>query len=148
MPASGKRVPQPPLFETVPLELVRPAKLRFVKLLKNGVCQFDEFLAQLESEGGYIKQIAVAVNIMDQRTRLKHLPGEKHHDLGTYTVSVQSRAPYTVRLYEIKTADLRIYYLHHPPNEEVVVLMGKKNTQDEDISAFEGLVDQYLRFIL
>lgn len=92
--------------------------------------------------------MATAVNIMDQRARLKHLPGEKHHDLGTYILSRSGHANYVVRLYEIKTANLRVYYFHHPPDEEVVVLMGKKNAQDQDISAFTSLIDQYLRFIL
>lgn len=147
MPPSGKRASRPPQFETAPLELTRPGKLHFVKLFKNGICQFDDFLGQLFSEGGYEKEVATAISIMDQRTRLKPLPGEKHHDLGTYTLNIPRRAPYTVRLYEIKTASLRIYYFHHPPDEEVVVLMGKKNEQGQDINAFTSLVDQYLRFI-
>ncbi|MGI4873412.1 MAG: hypothetical protein ACRYFX_19815 [Janthinobacterium lividum] len=82
---------------------------------------------------------------MDQLARLKRLRGEQHHSLGTLAYSVGGRQ-HEVTLYEIKTTNLRIYYFHDPPTTEVVVLMGKKNTQPEDISSFEGLVDQYLKF--
>lgn len=109
MPLHGKREPRPSLFKTAPLELTRPGKLHFVKLFKNGTCQFDEFLGQLYREGGYEKEVATAISIMDQRARLKPLPGQKHHDLGTYTLNMPHQSPYSVRLYEIKTASLRIY---------------------------------------
>lgn len=147
MPRLGSAAPQPPLFHTEPLELTRPGKLRFVKLLKEGKCQFDDFLAQLEWEGGYTKEVDALINLMDQRGRLKHLPGTKHHDLGFYIHTASGR-PYQVRLYEFKTANLRVYYFHHPPDNEVIVLMGKKNTQDQDLNSFESLVGQYLQFLL
>ena len=144
MPPST-RSRESPLFETQVLELARPARLTFVKLSKRGICQFDEFLTQLEQEGGYEKEVDKAVNLMDQLARLKRLRGEQHHSLGTLSYSIGGTM-HEVTLYEIKTANLRVYYFHDPPTTEVVVFMGKKNTQSEDISSFEGLVDQYLRY--
>jgi hypothetical protein len=134
-----------PVFETQAIELARPARLTFVKLVKRGVCQFDEFLTQLEQEGGYEKEVDKAVNLMDQLARLKRLRGEQHHGLGTLAYSINGKM-HEVTLYEIKTANLRLYYFHDPPTTEVIVLMGKKNTQAEDISSFESLVGQYLNY--
>lgn len=145
MPPASTRSREQPQFETRALELARPARLTFVKLLKRGLCQFDEFLTQLEQEGGYEREVDKAVNLMDQLARLKRLRGEQHHSLGTLVCTIGGRR-HEVTLYEIKTANLRIYYFHDPPTTEVVVLMGKKNTQPEDISSFEGLVGQYLTF--
>ena len=146
MTAPGKPNPPPPLFETRRLDQSRPGKLTFVKLLKKGACQFDDFLTQLEREGGYDKEVDKAINLMDQLARCKPLRGPQHHALGTLGRTVKGKT-HTVTCYEIKTANLRIYYFHHPPNTEIVVFMGKKNTQPTDLSAFESLVGRYLEFI-
>lgn len=145
MPAPSIHSRRLPLFEIIQIEQARPGRLSFVKLVKRGICQLDDFLTQLEQEGGYEKEIDKAVNFMDQLARLKRLRGTQHHSLGTLRHSIEGRI-YEVTLYEIKTSNLRIYYFHEPPITEVVVLMGKKNTQPEDISSFESLVGQYLNF--
>jgi len=139
---SGK----PPLFETKAIEQARPGTLTFVKLVKRGECQFDSFLEQLEQEGGYENEVDKSINFMDQLARLKRLRGKQHHKIGTLSCSVKGKV-HEVTLYEIKTSSLRVYYFHHPPATEVVVLMGKKNTQPEDISSFESLVGQYIDFL-
>ncbi len=145
MPPPSIRSHRLPLFETKQIAQARPGRLSFVKLIKRGTCQFDDFLTQLEQEGGYEKEVDKAVNFMDQLARLKRLRGEQHHSLGKFSHSVNGKL-HEVTLYEIKTSNLRIYYFHEPPITEVVVLMGKKNTQPEDISSFESLVGQYLDF--
>jgi hypothetical protein len=146
MPPQGSSTPKALRFEIRRIEQTRPGKLRFVQLAKKGICQFDVFLEQLAQEGGYEKEVDKAINFMDQLARLKPLRGEQHHPLGTLKYSIGGTM-HSVSLYEIKTKNLRIYYFHHPPSTEVVVLMGKKNTQDSDISSFEGLVGQYLKFL-
>lgn len=145
MAAPSSKTPKPPLFSIKRIKQSRPSTLRFVKLVKNGNCQFDDFLQQIEDEGGYDKEVDKAIRFMDHLAQRKHLTGDKHHDYGTHACSVKGKV-YEVRLFEIKTKNLRIYYFHQSPYDEIVVLMGKKNTQAASESAFKSLVDQYLIF--
>lgn len=146
MTAPGKKATSPPAFTLTPIEQVR-GKLVFHKLFKQGRCQFDEFLAQLAAEGNYLHEVDTLFNTLDQLAKLRPLRGTKHHPLGeAYTHHAHGKT-IRVRAYEVKTKQLRLYYLHVPPTNEVVVLLGKKNTQPADISHFQNLVTQYLDFV-
>lgn len=48
-------------------------------------------------------------------------------------------------LYEIKTADLRVY-LFRDPNGAIVVLGGKKSTQVRDIKRFRNVAKEYYNY--
>lgn len=140
--------PRPPAFAVRTIEQVRSVKRRFLKLEKNGHCQFDDFLLQLATEGGYDAEMISIFSIINQLTNLRPMRGNKHHELGdAYTHLASNGKSYRVRHYEIKTSNLRVYYVHFPPHDEIVVLLGKKNTQGEDLTSFEGLVAQYLEFV-
>ena len=131
-----------PTFELRLLDQVR-GKVKFYKLLRNGQCQFDAFLAQLEQEGNLVAEIVSAFNLMEQVANNRPLPGTKCHPLGPAYTHLAGGKSYRVRQHEIKTKNLRLYYFHFHPTGEIVVLLGKKNTQREDINAFNSLVAQY-----
>lgn len=146
MPPPSSKSPAPPPFEIKRIKQTQPRQKRFVKLVKDGVCQYDEFLKQLELEGNFQKEVDKTIRYMDHLAQLKHLTGDKHHDYGVYSCSVKNKV-YEVRMYEIKTKNLRIYYFHQPPKDEIIVLMGKKNTQAADEVTFKSLINQYLTFL-
>ena len=119
----------------------------FHKLVKDDRCQFDDFLAQLYREGNYAAEVAQLINLMDQIAKCRPLRGNKYHPLGpAYDHRANGKA-YRVRHHEIKTNNLRLYYFHLHPTGDIVVLLGKKSTQAEDIAGFEGLVAQYLNYL-
>jgi hypothetical protein len=146
MPASGRKNTRPPTFELHLLDQVR-GKLKFYKLLKNDQCPFDDFLTQLAQEGNLVAEVYSAFNLLEQVANNRPLPGTKCHPLGpAYTHQANGKS-YRVRQHEIKTKNLRVYYFHLHPTGEIVVLAGKKSTQQEDINAFDNLVSQYLDFL-
>lgn len=142
----GKKAVVPLAFGTVPIEQIG-GKLVFYKLFKKGHCQFDDFLTQLAAEGTYTHEIDTLFVTLDQLAKCRPVRGNKYHALGSaYTHQAHGNS-LRVRLHEVKTKQLRLYYLHLPPANEIVVLLGKKNTQAADISQFRNLVSQYLDFI-
>lgn len=146
MTAPGKQALRLPAFSVQPIEQVGGKRL-FYKLFKQGNCQFDNFIVQLAAEGAYTHDLDTLFNTLDQLAKLRPLRGNKHHPLGeSYTHQAHGVA-IRVREWEIKTKQLRLYYIHLPPTDDVVIFFGKKNTQAADISQFQGLVKQYLDFL-
>ena len=105
-------------------------RIRFRKLIVDGQCLYDLFCEQIRGEGNLSKQLNSIVAIMDQIANGKLLPGNKFKQLRTKGE------------YEIKTRDLRVYLIKEEGH--IVILGGKKGTQDADIRRFKSLREQYL----
>ena len=146
MAAPGKNVPRLPAFSVQPIEQVGGKRL-FYKLFKHDSCQFDDFISQLAAEGTYTHDLGTLFNTLDQLARLRPIRGTKHHALGEAYTHQAHGVTIRVREWEVKTKQLRLYYIHLPPTDDVVVFFGKKNTQVADISQFQSLVKQYLDFL-
>lgn len=75
---------------------------------------------------------------MNDVANLRSLPKQKYRDV--------TPTKETVKEYEIKTADLRLYLIKDETGN-LVLLGGKKSTQDEDFKAFRLLKKRYLNSI-
>ncbi|MEX2232315.1 MAG: hypothetical protein WD824_09150 [Cyclobacteriaceae bacterium] len=109
--------------------------IRFKKLLINDVCQYDQFFDQIRKEGNLSKQLIGLLNNLNQVANLKRLPKEKFRDI--------TPAKDPVKEFEIKKGDLRLYVFKDEAGH-IVVIGGKKSTQDEDIGWFRSIKKQYL----
>lgn len=107
----------------------------FYKLLKDGICEFDEFVSQIKSEGNFDKEIKKVYALMQQVSELKTLPQEKFKEL-KYSKSDGKE-------YEIKTKHLRVYLFHQENTGKIIVIGGKKTTQDQDIAHFRETKKMY-----
>lgn len=118
------------------LKLVPEVRCRvaWYKLLRKGHCFWDEFCEQIRSEGNLKNQIASAVAIMERYGNRDHLMQNKLKNI--------SEAGDPFNLFEIKTRDLRIYFLRDA-NGAVIVLGGKKSTQRSDIKQFRNIAREY-----
>lgn len=101
----------------------------------DGICQFEEFCAQIEADGNLKKQLVTVLARMDQVANMQRLPAEKFKDI--------TPAKEYVREFEIKTRDLRVYMIKE--ENHIVVLGGKKNTQANDIRKFRSVKRRYLQ---
>ena len=108
--------------------------IKFKKLIIDGACQYDEFCDQIMQEGNLKKQLIGITNNMNQVANLRRLPKEKFRDI---TPSRQA-----VKEFEIKKGDLRVYVIKE--DEHIVILGGKKSTQDEDYRKFRSIKERYL----
>jgi len=109
-------------------------QITFKKLVIDGVCQYDKFCEQIENEGNLKKQLIGIVSNMNQVAQLKRLPKEKFRDITPHKD--------TVKEFEIKKGDLRVYVIKEQGH--IVVLGGKKGSQDEDIKQFRSIKSRYL----
>lgn len=110
-------------------------KIPFSVLEVDGSCQFLDFCAEIEQDGNLKKQLATVMARMDQIANMQLLPVQKFRDI--------TPKRETVKEFEIKTPDLRIYLIKEAAH--IVILGGKKNTQGGDIKKFRSIKQRYLQ---
>ena len=110
-------------------------RIRFSMLEVDGACQFEEFCCEIEEDGNLKKQLITVFARMNQVSNLQRLPVQKFRDI--------TPGKETVKEFEIKTNDLRIYLIKEEGH--IIILAGKKNTQSEDIRQFRSIKLRYLQ---
>lgn len=114
-------------------------RINFYHLIVDGANQYKEFEEQLLQHGGYESELNKIPVLMQQVSEGKTLPSTKFKDI--------TPKKETVKEYEIKTRNLRCYLFHEKERGRIVVLLGKKTTQKQDIKRFRNLKSQYLETI-
>jgi len=123
-------------FTLEPMGEVR-GRIPFFKLVIDGHCPFDAFCDQIQREGHQAKLTISTFTIMNQVSNLQRLPKEIVRDI--------TPAREGVREYEIKRGALRFYLIKFKGH--IVILGGKKGTQQKDIARFRSLKKSYLNSI-
>lgn len=119
------------------IEKIKSIKGRqsFYDLKVNGVCQFEAFSNGIEDQ--YKSELVTLNARMDLVANLNRLPKTKFRDITPKKESVKE--------YEFKTKNLRIYVVHIEKTGKVIVLCGYKNKQKSDIPSFRSLKSQFLK---
>tara|TARA_R110002020_G_scaffold119634_3_gene272929 strand:- start:47 stop:439 length:393 start_codon:yes stop_codon:yes gene_type:complete len=123
-----------PKFALEKIESIK-GKQSFFDLKVNGVGQFESFSEQIEAI--YRTELVTVNARMDLIANLNRLPKTKFRDITPKKESVKE--------YEIKTRNLRIYLIHIEKTGKVVVLAGYKNNQKSDFVSFRSLKKQFLK---
>ena len=100
-------------------------KIKFYKLIKDGKCEFDEFYSQIQKTSNLNKELVNMQVVMQQISDMEMLPKTKFRNL---TPSKE-----TIKEYEIKTKNLRVYLFHDEYKGRIIVCGGKKTTQKKDL---------------
>ena len=111
-------------------------RVHFAKLEVDGLCPFDIFCEEIKNEGNLQSQLNTIYSRIEQIANLQRLPRNKFRDITPKKESVKE--------FEIKTADLRVYLIKE--ESHIIVVGGKKNTQKSDISKFRSIKNKYLTF--
>jgi len=114
-------------------------KLKIYKLLIDGVCSYDVFEKEIETEGNYLSELRTIVTRLYDIADCKTLPEQKYKDI---TPSKQNN-----KEYEIKTHHLRIYLFHDKKTGHIIVSGGKKGSQKGDIKHFRKIKNEYFKQI-
>ncbi len=112
--------------------------IKFFKLIEDKYCYYDDFCRKIQQDSNLEQQLLTIVSRMNDVANLRSLPKQKYRDV--------TPTKETVKEYEIKTADLRLYLIKDETGN-LVLLGGKKSTQDEDFKAFRLLKKRYLNSI-
>jgi hypothetical protein len=126
------------IFALVELKEIK-GKFKFYTLISNGTSQYLEALNELNKEGNYQSELntlqtriqAFAEGQRLPATKLKKLKGDKDG----------------VPEFELKTKHLRLYIFNILEDAKVIVLLGKKTTQNKDIRKFRNIKAAYFRHL-
>ena len=110
-------------------------KIKFYKLLIGDTCEFDEFWEMVEKSGNLNKELIKVQTLMQEVSEMNMLPGTKFKSI--------TPKKETIKEYEIKTKNLRLYMFHEEHTGRIIVCGGKKSTQRKDIKHFRKIKKQY-----
>ena len=122
-------------FSLVEIESVK-GKQKFFKLLKDDICEFDEF--EYEARINYSKQMTRIYALMNRVANIQTLTREQFQDI--------TPDKELIKEYEFKTHNLRVYAIHDAGTGKIIITGGYKNTQDSDITHFREVKKQYFNF--
>ncbi len=109
----------------------------FYKLEKDNKCYFDIFEEEM-LKTQFAGELGKIYAYMEGVANGKSMPSTKFRDI--------TPAKESVKEYEIKTKNLRVY-LTKTTDGKIVIIGGKKNTQKSDLRKFRSLKEQYIRSI-
>lgn len=113
------------------------SNLRIYKLLINKSCEYDDFEAQIQSEGTYALELITIQTRLLEIAACRLLPEEKFKNI--------TPGKETIKEYEIKTRNLRVYLFHEENTGRVIVSGGKKTDQPNDIKRFRRIKKEYFK---
>ena len=121
-------------FAVEKLEAIRDVgKVRFFKLIKDGICLFDDFYDEVSKDKRHHKDMLSILSMMDYMAETNALiPKEKFNSI---------KQGNTVVGYEFKKNDLRVYCKKMPDNV-VVIFGGYKQNQKEYIKKLNKIVNE------
>lgn len=111
-------------------------KYKFFKLVKDGVCEFDEFVKSIRKSTSFASELISVYAYFDMVANLYTLPQTKFKEIIPEKEAVKE--------YEFKTKHLRIYAIHEKDTGKVIICGGKKNSQKSDINHFRSVKKQYV----
>jgi putative component of toxin-antitoxin plasmid stabilization module len=113
-------------------------KIKFFKLIEDKICYWDDFCREIQKGSNLEDQLITIISRMNDIANLRILPAKKFKDI--------TPGKETIKEYEIKTNDLRVYYIKDNSGN-LVIIAGKKNSQPEDIKRFRAIKRAYLNSI-
>lgn len=120
-------------FSTCPYEDVNNPQYRFYKLYIDGVCQFDDFIEEIERNKSDQKLFNQIVRYMDSISDQIRFPKTKFNHIESNDRS---------DIFEFKKDHLRVYVIKQKPNF-FIVIGGYKNTQKKDIKNLKSRIKDF-----
>lgn len=122
------------MFAVEKLEAVRGnGKVLLFKLVKDGVCWFDDFYEELNKDAKHASELRTILTMMDYMAETDAIfPKEKFNSI--------KQGKNVVR-YEFKKNELRVYCLK-PASNVVVVFGGYKKKQEKDVKRLQRIAEE------
>ena len=120
-------------YSITPYDDVNNPQYSFYKLYVNGVCQFDDFLKEIERNKSDKKLFSYIIRYMDCMTDQIRLPKTKLNHIESND---------RTDIFEFKKDRLRVYVLKQKPNV-FIVIGGYKATQKKDISVLKSRIKDF-----
>jgi len=122
-----------PIFELTKNEFATESQVQVYNLSIDGNCQFEAFASNLTKETkSEIKKISISIWQLSANRK----PRNRNH--------IKGKGLEVCR--ELKTKNLRLYYLILNPYGLVICLGGQKTKQKKDIAALKTLKNKILKY--
>lgn len=121
-------------FQIKKIEQVKGRNV-YYKLIKDGVCEFDLFCAQMSTQSKFQSELRSIFTYMELTSNQIPLPATKFKDI---TPKISS-----AKQHEFKTKNLRVYTFQDKGTGKIIVCGGLKSTQQSDINHFRETIRQY-----
>lgn len=120
-------------FKTERFDLVQNNQYNFYKLYVDGVCQFDTFMSEIESNKRYMDWFGYIIRFMEaisdqfilKEHQFRHIESNDRNDI-----------------FEFKKELLRVYIVKQKPNI-YIIFGGFKANQSNDIKKVKKLVNEF-----
>lgn len=117
---------------------IRANKYTFHKLLINGKCLLDAYENEICSNPVYLKNFQAIELYMQRFADGAQLTQEQCRE-----IKDKKLKQLNVRCFEFKKSDLRVYSLLSS-NNQIIILGGYKNSQNQDINQLISIVSDYI----
>lgn len=112
-------------------------RIKFYKLYVDDICFYDQFCEQIIKDSNLKKQLITIISRMDDIANMRRLDHTKFKDI---TLGKDK-----VKEFEIKTNDLRVYLIKEEFTGNIILIAGKKSSQQKDINRFRSIKEAYLK---
>ncbi|MCX6270511.1 MAG: hypothetical protein NTU44_04685 [Bacteroidetes bacterium] len=126
-----------PRFAVKEIEAFK-TRTKVFKLLRDDKCDYDEFVLDIEKDNNLEPELSDIDAIIEDAADGKLLPGSKYH-------KIDSPKTICFSIFEAKNKHLRVYLLHENETGKILILGGKKKTQEKDIDRVHKIVKEYCK---
>jgi len=123
-------------FELLEVSQVN-GKTPFLKLVVDGICQFDEFYKEYIANGNFVSRLKACFQIMNYVSDGHLIPAGKFR-------IIENPDPKSVQEYEIKKDEIRIYTIKIDKDFVIVFCAYKSKKQGKDILTFRSMKKEFL----
>ncbi len=114
-------------------------KLKVYYLCKNGKRLLDEFEKMLKNDGNLSRQVPKLYAYLESIANTPNLPIKLPNEICNHIIDSEIDC-----LYEIKSKNLRLYFLYNPAKNIIITIGGKKTTQKIDIAKFKAIAKDFI----
>ncbi len=127
-----------PTFGVRQLEIYKTS-VRVFKLIREQHCFYDDFVEEIALDKNLERELYDLDAIIEDAANGKLLPAGRYRKL-----RLSAKIKYSA--YEAKSKHLRLYLIHEYETGKILILGGKKTTQDKDLDRLERLLKEYHEF--
>lgn len=118
-------------------------KQKVYKLLREGRCYFDEFVAQIRIDTNLVNELGDLYAIIEYIANGTQPPPPKQK---FKKINIGNKA--RLSIYEAKSRHLRLYLFHETGTGQILIMGGKKTEQTGDIERIKKIAKDYCTFKL
>jgi len=105
------------------------------KLWRNGKCLVNQFIEEVNQDVNLAHELLELYATLEDVANVKRVPPNQYKKLHLGKLKYAA--------FELKSKHLRLYLIHESGTGQILIIGGKKGTQDQDIERLEKIIKEY-----